>query len=81
MSSEITHPNVEDYFKEIPFYNKPIEKPKIKHLKNIDELAEVPFFEQLSIIKISQAFSGYAVMYKVEIVERKDLIVQLEASK
>ena len=81
MSSEITHPNVEDYFKEIPFYNKPIEKPKIKHLKNIDELAELPFFEQLSIIKISQAFSGYAVMYKVEIVERKDLIVQLEASK
>ena len=81
MSSEITHPNVEDYFKEIPFYNKPIEKPKIKHLKNIDELAELPFFEQLSIIKISQAFSGYAVMYKVEIVERKDLIVQLEVSK
>ena len=25
-----------DYFKELPFYNKPIEKPKVKCLKNID---------------------------------------------
>ena len=25
-----THPHVVEYFKEIPFYNKPIEKPKIK---------------------------------------------------
>ena len=32
-------------------------------------------------MKTSQAFSGYAMTYKVDIVERKDLIVQLEASK
>ena len=30
-------------FKELPFYNKPIEKPKIKRLKNIDLLTEQPF--------------------------------------
>ena len=30
---------------------------------------------------MSQAFSGYAMTYKVDIVERKDLIVQLEANK
>ena len=41
--SEITHPNIEDYFKEIPFYNKPIEKPEFKHLKNIDQLAKLLF--------------------------------------
>ena len=71
------------YFKELPFYNKPIEKPKVKRLKNIDWLAEVPFYEQLSVIKTDQAFSGYAMSYKVEIeiIERKDPIVQLEASK
>ena len=34
-----------NYFKEFPFYNKPIEKPKIEHLKNIDLLAEQPFYE------------------------------------
>ena len=59
--SEITYPDVADYFKKLPFYNKPIEKPKIKRLKNIDQLAELPFYEQLSIIKMSQAFRGYAM--------------------
>ena len=79
--SEITHRSAVDYFKELPFYNKPIEKPKIKCLKNTDQLAELPFHEQQSIIKTNQTFRGYAVSYKVEIIERKDPIVQLEASK
>ena len=69
------------YFKELPFFNVSIDKPKIKHLSNINLLAQLPFHEQLSIIKTDQAFSGYARSYKVEIVERKDPIVQLEASK
>ena len=56
VSSEITHPDVEDYFKEIPFYNKPIENVEIKCLKNTDLSAELPFYEQLSIIKTSQVF-------------------------
>ena len=56
-----------DYFKELPFYNKPIEKPKVKCLKNIDRLSELPL--------------GYGMPYKVEIIERKYPIVQLEASK
>ena len=70
-----------NYFKELPFYDKPIKEPKVKRVKNIGWLIELPFYEQLSVIKTVQAFSGYAVSYKVEIVERKDLIVQLEASK
>ena len=75
------HSDAVNYFKELPFYNKPIEKPKVKCLKNIDRLAELPFYEQLSVIKTDQAFRGYAMSYKVEIIERKDPIVQLEASK
>ena len=75
------HSDATDYFKELPFHNKPIKKPKVKHLNNIDRLAELPFYEQLSIIKTNQAFSGYAASYKIEIVERKDPIVQLQASK
>ena len=70
-----SHSDAVDYFKELPFYNKPIEKPKVKRLKNIDRLAE-----QMSIIKTDQAFSGYAMSYKVKIVERNDPIIQLEAS-
>ena len=55
-----------DYFKELPFYNKPIEKPKVKHVKDIDQSIELSFFEQLDVIKTG---------------ERKDPIVQLKASK
>ena len=50
-------------------------------MKNIDRLAELPFYEQLSVIKTNQAFRGYAMSYKVEIIEKKDLVVQLKASK
>ena len=70
-----------DYFKELLFYNVSIDKPKIKRLKNVDLLAELPFYKRLSIIKTDQAFSGYAMSYKVEIVDKKDLIVQLEARR
>ena len=46
-----SHLDVVDYFKELPFYNKYIEKPKIKRLKNIDLLSELPFYEELSVLK------------------------------
>ena len=65
------HSGAVDYFKEIPFYNKPIEKTKVKHLKKINRLVELPFYEQLSVIKTGQAFKGYAMSYKVEIIEKK----------
>ena len=42
-----SHPGVVDYFKELPFYNKHIEKPKIKRLRNIDLLSELPFYQEL----------------------------------
>ena len=63
-----------NYFKELPFFNVSIDKPKIKRLSNINLLAELPFHERLSKIKTDQAFSGYAMSYKVEIVEKKILL-------
>ena len=33
LSTIKSHLNAVDYFKELLFYNKPIEKPKIKRLK------------------------------------------------
>ena len=76
-----SHPDAVDSFKELPFYNKHIEKPNIKPLKNIDLLYELPFYEELNIIKTNHAFRGYATNYKVEKSEKKDPINQLEASK
>ena len=81
MSKTKPHSDAVDYFKELPFYNKPIKKPKVKRLRKIDRLVELPFYEQLSVIKTNQAFRGYAMSYKVEIIEKKDPISQLEASK
>ena len=71
LSKTKSHSDAVDYLKELPFYNKPIKKPKVKRLKNIDQLAELTFFDQLNVIKTNQAFRGYAISYKVEIIERK----------
>ena len=65
------HSDAVDYFKELLFYNKSMKKTKVKHLKNIDRLVELPFYEQLNVIKTYQAFKGYAMSYKVEIIEKK----------
>ena len=46
-----SHPDANNYFKELPFCNKPFERP-IKRLKNIDPLVELSFYEQLTITKI-----------------------------
>ena len=73
--------SIVDYFKELPFYNVSIDKPKIKPLKNVDLLAELSFYDQLNIIKTNHAFSGYAMSYKVEITDKKDLALQLETSR
>ena len=50
LSKVKSHSDAIDYFKELPFYNKPIKKPKFKRLKNIDQLIEFPFYEQLNVI-------------------------------
>ena len=47
-------------FQILPFYNTFIEKPEIKKLSNIKLLQELPFYNELSIVKNSNAFSGYA---------------------
>ena len=76
-----SHFDIEQYFKELPFYNNHIEKPKIKRLKNIDLRSELPFYKQLNVITTNHAFRGYAMSYKVEIIGEIDQVKQLEARK
>ena len=68
MSKMKSHSDIINYFKELPFYKKIIKKTKLKRLKNIDPLIELPFYEQLHVMKTDQAFSGDAISYKLEIV-------------
>ena len=44
-------------------------------------MKELPCYDELSIVKNKTAFSGYAQSYKIEIVYRKDVIVQLKSSE
>ena len=76
-----SHPDVKNYFKKLPLYNTYIEKPNITKVKNIDLFSELPCYEELRVIKISQAFKRYAMSCKVELVEKKDPLIQLELSK
>ena len=44
-------------------------------------LSELPFNEELNVIKTNNAFRGYAMSYRIEIIEKKDPIKMLEESK
>ena len=44
-------------------------------------LSELPFYEELNVMKTNHAFRGYDVSYKIQIIEIKDPINQLEACK
>ena len=76
-----SHPDLVNYFKELPYNNKHIENSKIKRLKNIDLLSELPSWEEMNVIKTNHASRGYAMSYKIELVEKKDPITQLETGK
>ena len=69
-----------DYFKDFPLYNKYIEKPKINLFKTINLLSDLPFYEELNVIKTDHAFKVYAINYSL-ISWKKDPIKQLETSK
>ena len=44
-------------------------------------LSELPYYEELNVIKTNHAFRGYALTYKIQLVENKDPIKQVEAIK
>ena len=65
----------------LPFYNVLIEKPEIKKLSNVELLHELPFYDELSIKEISKEFRKYAKSYSIEIIDSKDSLIRLKASK
>ena len=46
-------------FQLLPFYDGYIEKPRIKNLNNVQLFKELPFYDELNIVKNKTAFSGY----------------------
>ena len=67
-----------------PFYNVLIDFIKsdaVKKFNNVELMSELPFYKDLSVKEISEAFKRYAKSYKVEIVDKKDPLIQLYSSK
>ena len=54
---------------------------RVKYLRNIEFQHELLFYDEVSVMKISQAFRRYARSYKIEIIDSKNPLAQLEASK
>ena len=71
--------NTRKVFQILSSCNVLIEKRKMKPLSNIKLLYELPFYDELSVKEISEAFKRYGRNYKVEIIDSKDPLVQLEA--
>ena len=63
------------------FYGSYIDKRNVKKLNNVQLLKELPFYDELSIVKNKTELSGYAQSYKIEIVDEKGVAVQLNASE
>ena len=75
------HCHANKVFQILPFYNTFIDKPDVKKLNNVELLKELPFYDQMSIAKNKTAFSGYGRSYKIEIIDKRDVAVQLKASE
>ena len=69
------HWDASKIFQILPFYNTFIEKHDVKKLNNVELLKELPFYDELSIVKSKTAFSGYVKCYKIEIVDKRDVVV------
>ena len=60
------HWDAKKLFKILPFYNTFIERwSEIKKLSNVQLLKELPFYNELNILKKLNAFSGYARSYRI----------------
>ena len=68
-------------FQILPFYNSYIDRPNVKKLSNFQLLKELPVYDELNIAKNKTSFSGYGRSYKIEIVDKKDVVLQLKSSE
>ena len=48
---------------------------------NVKLMSKLLFYKDLSVKEISEAFKRYAKSYRVEIVDKKDPMIQLYSSK
>ena len=64
-----------------PFYKQPIKNPSIKKLGNFELLRELPFYNDINILRKEKTFKKYAETYEVEIINNKSISDSLSVSK
>ena len=70
--------------KMLPFYNVLIDFIKsvtVNRYCNAKFMSELPFYKDLNVEEISEAFKRHAKSYRVEIVDKKDPMIQLYSCK
>ena len=66
---------------EQPFYKQFIKIPLIRKLSSYELLRELPLYDDINISREERAFRGHAKIYKVEIINDKNLSDSLSVSK
>ena len=68
----------------LPFYNVLIDfirSDTVKKFSNVELMSELPFYKDLGVREVSEAFKRYAKSFRVEIVDRKDPMIHLYSSR
>ena len=71
--AKIKQLTIKKLLQEQPFCKQPIKKPGIKKLSHQELLCELPFYDDINILRNERTFRGYAETYKVEIINNRNL--------
>ena len=67
------HWDVRKLFQVLPFYNTAIEKPSVKKLSGVQLLKELPFYDELSIVKKTVHLVDMQEVIKLKLLTKKTL--------
>ena len=59
--------DAKNIFQVLPFYNTFIEKPEIEKLSNVELIQELPFYDELSIVKLQIHFVDMQEVIKLKL--------------
>ena len=81
IKAKIKQSTTKKLLQEQSFYKQPIKKLGIKKLKNYELLRELPFYDDINILRKEKTFKQYAETYDIEIIQNKNLSNSLVISK
>ena len=58
-----------------------VKSDAVKKFNNVELMRKLPFYKDLDVKEINEAFKRYTKSYRVEIVDKKDPMIQLYSSK